>query len=266
MKALTTGRLRGFVVLVNTFLPIIVVVALILMIQSTASSLSYRGCATASRMAAAFADEKMQQAYLDAEGDAQRFAALEALSVTPAERLQDGSPWTPHSACLGKALHVVVGAELFGRAVESIEKQTKVVGSRVSGMKKNLTRRIPDARAWELDHVAKSGVGRALAGGVNDAIDQINKVPSAMRSWVVKLGNNVSDTVVWIFAPLSVVDYQRAATWVLVGGFLTDAAGMLGKFYWFFLALGIWLLASYALWVRCRVYAALALLRGGEAV
>ena len=261
MKSLTIQRVSGLVMLINTFLPIVVIVALILMARSTTGDMVREACATAGQIGSVLNDAAARNAYLAAKDDGQRAMqlALLASSLRDAALEEPGGGAAPE--CLEKNLATVLGEELFGKAVGGIKKQAKLVEMRMSGVKSNLRKRIPKAAPWTLEHVPAKGIARNLASGVNSAIDKVNGVPGSIRSGMVTLGDKVGDTIKWVFAPLSVVDFQRAAIWAVVAASLADAAKSLEKFYWLFAVLGIWLLFSYLIWAQRRFSMALSLLR-----
>ena len=261
MKSSTIQRVSGLVMLINTFLPIVVVVALILMARSTAGEMVRQACATAGQIGSVLNDAEARNAYLAANDDGERAMQLALLASSLRDTALEEPGGEAAPACLEKNLATVLGEELFGKTVGSIKEQAKQVQVRMSGVKSNLKKRIPEATPWTLEHVPVKGIARKLASGVNSVIDKVNGVPVSIRSGMVTLGDKVGDTIKWIFAPLSVADYQRAAAWTVLAGLLADAAKSLEKFYWFFAALAIWLLFSYLIWAQRRLSTALTLLR-----
>lgn len=69
MKLPTLRQVGGFVMIVNTFLPAIVVVTLGLMTWSTATTIKRNACATVRNVAQAMNDDKEMNLFVAARGD-----------------------------------------------------------------------------------------------------------------------------------------------------------------------------------------------------
>jgi hypothetical protein len=142
MKLPTLRQVSGFAMVVNTFLPAIVVVTLGLMIWSTVTTIKRNTCATINYVTLAMNDDNERKNYIAAGDDAKK-KALEDLVKRLNERpLPDNGscgPWQD----LRTRIKGILTNELYGETLKQIEYEMKVVDEKFQKAKTEVKRVIP---------------------------------------------------------------------------------------------------------------------------
>jgi hypothetical protein len=266
MKAPTLRQLSGFVMIVNTLLPAVVVVTLGLMIWSTAVAIKRNTCATVSYVVKAVNDEKASQRYVGASDEAKAKAVAELvkrlIEQAPPDEASCG-PW----ADLRARIAAILTDEIYGKAVERIEYEIKVVDGKLQKVKRDVQSVVPKIPPIKYSGIA--GVDQAI-WAANQLFQIVRTALGALGAALTELGRGLTDPFETagqnIYKEIEKVDYKRAVTWGLLNRFLSDTADLFAKFGWLFAILVLWLVLSYALWVYRRLAVGWALLRDRAAV
>lgn len=268
MKLPTVRQVSGFAMIVNTFLPAIVVVTLGLMIWSTVTTIMRNACATVRYVTLAMNDEKEMSNYVAARNDdRKRTSTLQVLVRRLNEQPLpgDGScgPWRD----LRTRISRIFTDELYGKTVDRIEYEMKVVDVKLAKVRTDVQRVIP-----RIPPIKPPGIP-----GVNEAISAVNGLFKIMHKALEGVGNGLTRLGRGVTEPFDTagenlskefqkVDYKRAVAWELLGRFGSDTADLFDKFWWFFVIFALWLVVSYALWVYRRLAVGWAMLCNREAV
>ncbi len=266
MKFPTLRQISGFAMIVNTFLPAIVVVTLGLMLWSTAKAIKRNTCATVSYVVQAVNDDKASARYVGASDEAKSQAVAALVKRLNEQALpDDGScgPWTD----LRARITAILTDEIYGKAVDRIEYEIKVVDGKFQKVRRDVQSVVP--RIPPIKFSGIPGVDQAI-WAANQLFRIIGTALASVGAALTELGRGVTepfDTAGQnLYKEFQKVDYKRAVTWGLVDRFLSDTAALFAKFGWFFVILVLWLLLSYALWVYRRLAVGWALLRDREVV
>lgn len=289
MRLPTLRQITGFAMIVNTFLPAIAVVALGLMIWSTATAIKRNTCATihhvtqamndgqerdryiaagdqASRKAQTIANAQERAAFLAAREEARGRALAEF-----AERLESEPPLAsgPCEAWdeMRMQMKRIVTHEIYGKTLERIESEIGVVEGKFKTVKSEVQKALPT-----IPPIKYSGIP-----GVDQAIWATNRLFRIVRDAFTIVGAALSkvgealtepfDTAgEHLYREYQTVDYKRAVTLEILDRYLSATAELFEKFAWFFVILAVWLILSYALWVYRRLTLGWALLCDREAV
>jgi hypothetical protein len=266
MKLPTLRQVSGFAMIVNTFLPAIVVVTLGLMIWSTVTTIKRNTCATINYVTLAMNDDNERKNYIAAGDDAKK-KALEDLVKRLNERpLPDNGscgPWQD----LRTRIKGILTNELYGETLKQIEYEMKVVDEKFQKAKTEVKRVIP-----KIPPIKPPGIP-----GIDEAISAVNQLFRIIHTALAGLGDALSnlghvltepfDTAgEHLYNEFQTVDYKRAVAWELLDRFWSDTVDLFDKFWWFFVILALWLVLSYALWVYRRLAVGWALLCNREAV
>lgn len=251
-------QVSGLVMIVNTFLPVIVVLTLGLMIWSTTSAIKRDACLTFDYMAQALADNEVRNKYAKATDDDARDVMLNDLI----KQLRENGP-AEDDPCQawGK-----VEANIK-QTVTDISDDIKAVGKGFGKMKTALAKAVPSIGSIKYSGVpivdqaiwAANQVIKVIRRAFNTVGSVLKAIGSHLASPLVKVQNDLTEE-------FQKVDYKRAAAWTLLGSFFSDTAKLFTKFAWFFVILAIWLVLSYVLWVYRRLAVGWALLRNRSAI
>jgi len=268
MKLPTLRQVSGFAMIVNTFLPAIVVVTLGLMTWSTVTAIKRNACATVNNVTQAMNDEKAINNYITAgNDDGKRASTLQVLVRRLNEQPLPGDascgPWRDLRARIKR----IFTDELYGKTVNSIETELKAVDAKLDKVRTDVQRAVPRIPPIKLPGIP----------GVDQAILAVNELFKIMRNALAGLGNALTQLGKSVTEPFDTadenlrkefqkVDYKRAVAWELVDRFWSDTADLLDKFWWFFVILTLWLVVSYALWVYRRLGVGWAMLCNRETV
>jgi hypothetical protein len=251
-------QVSGFVMIINTFLPVIVVVTLGLMIWSTASAIKRDACLTFDHMAQALADDKERSKYAKAADDDAREVMLNDLI----KRLRDNGP-SEDDPC--QAWDKV--KTNMKQTVTDIGDDIKAVGAGFGKMKTALGNVVPSIGLIKYSGIKL--VDKAI-WAANQIIEVIRNAFNTIGDGLKAIGSHLASPLVKVQKDLTVefqkVDYKRAAAWTLLGSFFSDSARLFTKFMWFFIILAIWLVLSYVLWVYRRLAVGWGLLRNRQAI
>lgn len=266
MKLPTLRQVSGFAMIVNTFLPAIVVVTLGLMIWSTVATIKRNACATVHYVTKAMNDDKEIKNYRKASDDVRR-KSLQAL----VGRLNE-QPLPKDASCrqwrdLRTRITDIFTDELYGETVIRIESEKKEIERKFNNVRTAINRVVPKIPTITPPEIP----------GVKEAILAVNQLFKIMRDALVglagalaKVGNGLTEPFETAGEKLGEefqkVDYKRAVAWALLDRFWSDTADLFDKFWWFFVVLALWLTLSYALWVYRRLAVGWALLCNREAV
>jgi len=264
MRLPTLRQLNGFVMIVNTLLPGLVILLLGAMLWSTAVSFKRNTCAVITHVAQATNDKAALDAYLDARSREDEKAQDAAVSRL-IEKLR-AEPQPANEACgvwdnLRDRIKALLLTEFFRETAEKIELEVQAVKTKVENAKEAAAKVVP-----KIPSVRYSGIKL-----VDHAIWAVNKVIKVIGKGVVALGEAlkaVGNALVDPFTTakdnlwqeLGRVDYKRAVTWGLLYAYASDTVDLFDKFGWLFVALVLWLVFSYALWVQRRFAVGWALL------
>jgi len=268
MKLPTLRQVSGFAMIVNTFLPAIVVVTLGLMTWSTVTAIKRNACATVNNVTQAMNDEKAINSYITAgNDDGKRASTLQVLVRRLNEQPLPGDascgPWRDLRARIKR----IFTDELYGKTVNSIETELKAVDAKLDKVRTDVQRAVPRIPPIKLPGIP----------GVDQAILAVNELFKIMRNALAGLGNALTQLGKSVTEPFDTadenlrkefqkVDYKRAVAWELVDRFWSDTADLFDKFWWFFVILTLWLVVSYALWVYRRLGVGWAMLCNRETV
>ena len=270
MKLPTLRQVSGFAMIVNTFLPAIVVVTLGLMIWSTVTTIKRSACATVGYVKQAMNDDKEKDIYLAAvkiSDDAGK-RALQGL----VERRLDARPLPADGSCtrwqdLRTSIKGIFTNELYGETVEQIELEKKRIAKSFETVRTEVKRAIPAITPIKSPKVP--GLNEFVAA-VNALFKIVQNALTGLRDALASLGKGVTEPFDTAGKNLQEefqkVDYKRAVALELVDRFWSDTVDLLDKFWWFFVILALWLVLSYALWVYRRLAVGWALLCNREAV
>jgi len=268
MKLPTLRQVSGFAMIVNTFLPAIVVVTLGLMTWSTVTAIKRNACATVNNVTQAMNDKKAINNYIAAgNDDGKRASTLQVLVRRLNEQPLPGDascgPWRDLRARIKR----IFTDELYGKTVNSIETELKAVDAKLDKVRTDVQRAVPRISPIKLPGIP----------GVDQAILAVNELFKIMRKALEGLGNALTQLGKSVTEPFDTadenlrkefqkVDYKRAVAWELVDRFWSDTADLVDKFWWFFVILTLWLVVSYALWVYRRLGVGWAMLCNRETV
>jgi hypothetical protein len=261
MKLPTLRQVSGLAMLINTFLPAIVVIALVAMTWSTASAIKRTGCATVSYARQAMNDDGARERYVAATRDADKDKVLDELVERLYQRASLGDAACDEWKELRAQLQNIFRHELYAKTVQRVEYEIRLVDGKLQRVRTDVRKvvpRLPPITAPEILGV------KEVVLAVNHLFFLTQKALASLGAALTRLGNGLAEPFDTagenIYAEMQKVDYKRAVALELLGRWSDDAAGLLEKFGWFFLVLALWLLFSYALWVRRRLSAAWALL------
>ena len=270
MKLPTLRQVSGFAMIVNTFLPAIVVVTLGLMIWSTVTTIQRSACATVSYVKQAMNDDKEKDIYLAAVrvSDAAGKRALQGL----VGRRVNARPLPEAGSCtqwqdLRAGIKGIFTNELYGETVDGIDREMKTVKEKFRKVRTDVQSVVPKIRPIQPPRVP----------GVDAVVIELNKLFNAIQKAFEGIGGALSKLGGGLTEPFETagkkldeefqkVDYKRAVALELVDRFGSDTVDLLDKFWWFFVVLSLWLVLSYALWVYRRLAVGWALLCNREAV
>jgi len=268
MKLPTLRQVSGFAMIVNTFLPAIVVVTLGLMTWSTVTAIKRNACVTVNNVTQAMNDKKAIDNYIaTGNDDGKRASTLQVLVRQLNEQPLPGDascgPWRDLRARIKR----IFTDELYGKTVNSIETELKAVDAKLDKVRTDVQRAVPRFPPIKLPGIP----------GVDQAILAVNELFKIMRKALEGLGNALTQLGKSVTEPFDTadenlrkefqkVDYKRAVAWELVDRFWSDTADLFDKFWWFFVILTLWLVVSYALWVYRRLGVGWAMLCNREAV
>jgi hypothetical protein len=287
MKLPTLRQISGFAMIVNTFLPAIVVVTLGLMVWSTAAAIKRNTCATIDLVAQAVNDEGERKKYVAAgmrasekaqaiadDGERARFLeasdreAKKALEEF-AERLRMRPPPAEGSCGMWQELRTrlkdVLTHDIYRKTAEGIKKEIADVDAKFDRVKDDVKKIVPN-----IPPIKYSGIP-----GVDQAIWAANQLFVAIREAFGMVGAALGHLGRGLTEPFESagknlheefrgLDYKRAVAWEILDRFVSDTAALFGKFGWFVVILALWLVLSYGLWVGRRLADAWALLRDRE--
>jgi len=268
MKLPTLRQVSGFAMIVNTFLPAIVVVTLGLMTWSTATAIKRNACATVNNVTQAMNDKKAISNYIAAgNDDGKRASTLQVLVTRLNEQPLPGDascgPWRDLRARIKR----IFTDELYGKTVNSIETELKAVDAKLDKVRTDVQRAVPRISPIKLPGIP--GVDQAILA-VNDLFKIMRKALEGLGNALTQLGKSITEPFDTADENLrkefQKVDYKRAVAWELVDRFWSDTADLFDKFWWFFVILTLWLVVSYALWVYRRLGVGWAMLCNRETV
>ncbi len=266
MKLPTLRQISGFAMLVNTFLPLIAVVTLGLMIWSTATAIKRNTCVTVSYVVQAVNDDRASARYVGASDEAKSkmvAALVERLNAQAPPEGGSCGPWEE----LRARITAILTDEIYGKAVDRIEYEIKVVDGKFQKVRRDVQSVVP--RIPPIKYSGIPGVDQAI-WAANQLFQTIRNALAGVGAALAELGRGLTepfDTAGQnVYKEIQKVDYKRAVTLGLLARFLSDTGDLFGKFGWFFVVLVLWLVLSYALWVYRRLAVGWALLRGREAV
>ncbi len=268
MKLLTLRQVSGFVMIVNTFLPAIVVLTLGLMVWSTAVSTRGDACATVGYFPQAFDNVGYQKKYLAAVNKDDRKKVLKEIA--------GGRPTAP--ADKDCSIGEIITDAVFADTVAGIEREVTAIGQKVDRVGAGLRNAIPKITPPEIPRIRPPGVPL-----LDDAVREINKLGTTVNKGFGALGAEVGKGLSIIgnavatafdglvnpekdrlYLEMQKIGYKRAVVGELWSGFSERTGNRFSKFFWFFGVLGIWLVLSYVLWVYRRLSVGWALLRNRE--
>jgi len=268
MKPPTLRQVSGFAMIVNTFLPAIVVVTLGLMTWSTVTAIKRNACATVNNVTQAMNDKKAINNYIAAgNDDGKRASTLQVLVRQLNEQPLPGDascgPWRDLRARIKR----IFTDELYGKTVNSIETELKAVDAKLDKVRTDVQRAVPRISPIKLPGIP--GVDQAILA-VNDLFKIMRKALEGLGNALTQLGKSITEPFDTADENLrkefQKVDYKRAVAWELVDRFWSDTADLFDKFWWFFVILTLWLVVSYALWVYRRLGVGWAMLCNRETV
>ena len=266
MKLPTLRQVSGFTMIVNTFLPAIVVVTLGLMIWSTVTTIKRNACATVSYVTRAMNDDKEIKNYFNAS-DAVRKKSLQVLvgRLNAQPLPEDGScrQWRD----LRTRIRGILQKELYEETVGRIDDEMKTVKEKFMKVRTDVQSVVPKIRPIQPPSIP----------GIYEFVSAVNGLFKIMQDALKGLGNALTKLGGGLTEPFDTagknldkefqkVDYKRAVAWELLDRFWSDTADLFNKFWWFFVILALWLVLSYALWVYRRLVVGWALLCNREAV
>jgi hypothetical protein len=265
MKLPTLSQVHGFTMIVNTLLPAIVVVTLGAMAWSTAAAMKRNACATVGHLSQAMNDRRGEARYVAARGQAKEAALAELLA-----RL-DRQPPPADGSCgawqeLRARVEAILTNEIYAETVARIEHELNEVDRKLQKAKNDVQRVVPRIEPIKLPGVP--GVDQAVAA-VNESLKVVRGALARVGAALSTLGQAISEPFDTAGRNLQEearrVDYKRAVAFGLVARFASDTVDSFAKFGWFFVALALWLVLSYALWAHRRLAEGWALLLGREA-
>lgn len=263
MKLPTLRQVSGLAMIVNTFLPAIVVVTLGLMIWSTVTTIERNACATVGYVNWALNDDKGYSNYKAAAGDAKN-ETLKALARRFNERpVSAGAPCKD----LRTSITRILENEFYGETVGRIQSEMRVIDRKFEKVKKDAQRVIPRFQPIKPPNIP----------GAYEVISAVNHVLEIMHTALRGLGDALSKLGGGLTEPFETagenlheefqkVSYKWAVASDVLSRFWSDSAELFNKFWWFFAILGLWLVLSYALWVHRRLAVGWALLCNRDAV
>jgi hypothetical protein len=270
MKLPTLRQVSGFAMIVNTFLPAVVVVTLGLMTWSTVTTIKRNACATVSYVKQAMNDDKEKDIYLAAVKVSDD-AGKRALQGLVGRRL-NARPLPEHGSCaqwqdLRASIKGIFANELYGETVHQIELEKVKIAKRFETVRTAAKRAIP--KITPITPPDFPGL-REFVSAVNALFKIVGEALTALGNALASVGQGVTEPFDTAGENLKKefqkVDYKRAVAWELLDRFWSDTADLFDKFWWFFVILTLWLVLSYALWVYRRLAVGWALLCNREAV
>ena len=266
MKLPTLRQVSGFAMIVNTFLPAIVVVTLGLMTWSTVAAIKHNACAAVSYLPRAMNDDREMRIYVGASGDARRSSLqgfVRRLHELPPPAGGPCGSWRD----LRARITGIVTDEIYGETVERIEHEVKEVERKYQRVRTEVQRAIPS-----IPPIKRPGIP-----GLDEAVSAVNQLFRIVRSALDDLGAALARLGRGVTEPIDTAgekvreefqkaDYKRAVAWELLDRFWSDTADLFDKFWWFFVLLALWLTSSYALWVHRRLAVGWTLMCNREAV
>ena len=268
MKLPTLRQVSGFAMIVNTFLPAIVVVTLGLMTWSTVTAIKRNACVTVNNVTQAMNDKKAINNYIaTGNDDGKRASSLQVLvrrlNEQPLPSDASCGPWRDLRARIKR----IFTDELYGKTVNSIETELKAVDAKLDKVRTDVQRAVPRFPPVKLPGIPV--VDQAILA-VNELFKIVRKALEGLGNALTQLGKSVTEPFDTADENLrkefQKVDYKRAVAWELVDRFWSDTADLFDKFWWFFVILTLWLVVSYALWVYRRLGVGWAMLCNREAV
>lgn len=269
MKLPTLRQVSGFAMIVNTFLPAIVVVTLGLMIWSTVTTIKRNACATVSYVKQAMNDDKDKDIYVRAVKVSDR-AGMDALKDLVGRRLKQ--PLPEDGTCtqwrdLRISIRGIFTNELYGETVHQIELEKERIAKRFETVRKEVQRAIPAITPIKPPNVP--GLNE-IVSAVNALFKIVQNALTGLRDALAGLGKGVTEPFDTAGKNLEKefekVDYKWDVAGEIVDRFWSDTTDLFDKFRWFFVILTLWLVSSYALWVYRRLAVGWALLCNREAV
>jgi hypothetical protein len=248
MKLLTPRQLSGLVMLGNTFLPVIVALSLGLMGWSTLATLRDEACL--------IVRDLNKDLPPRASIDPVSCSCLDSKGLEPVE--SGAKPCGPFAV-----MKHIVTVELYGKTMGMLRRE-------IGGMKKNaaaLANAVDQSVSLELDLPDSKGLKRTFQGRFNKYLAEPLAKP--VKTSVDAAANAVRKATYAVFQPqmdnmkkeLEDVAHKRNVVWARTKN-VYDM--QLKKFYWFFVALAMWLLLSYVLWGYHRLSEAWSLIHGRE--
>jgi hypothetical protein len=235
--------------LVNTFLPAIVIVTLGLMIWSTSTTLSDELCAI---------DDALDRVEIDKEKGYPK-PSVDAL-INDIERPSDSRGNNEPPCELFEAIDAVFYDQLVAQTRSALQTQFANLQIKIAALGKSV------GKSFSMRLEPPEGAGAAAKG----AIKQFNKRLAGPMAVPVKSGmNEVRKLTYAVFQPqteniareLRKADHKRQVVWKRME--VTYAAQMT-KFQWFFVALAAWLVLGYVFWIQRRLLIARRLLRDDD--
>jgi len=266
MKLPTLRQVSGFTMIVNTFLPAIVVVTLGLMIWSTVTTIKRNACATVHYVTRAMNDDKEIRNYRDASDDVRKKSLqvlVGRLNAQPLPEDESCRQWRD----LRARIRGILQKELYEETVERIDYEMKTVKEKFKKVRTDVQSVVPKIRPIQPPNIP----------GIYEFVSAVNGLFKIMRDALKGLGDALTKLGGGLTEPFETagkkldeefqkVDYKRAVAWELHDRFWSDTADLFDKFWWFFVILALWLVLSYALWVYRRLVVGWALLCNREAV
>ena len=275
MKRPTLGQVDGFVILVNTFLPALVVLTLGLMIESTLSSIHTNGCA-----AAAYIYGTFSQITVDKEGFPQppvdalyRKISKEPPPVRELMKRISRERSSPEQSCsLLSAIDYLVANSLYGDTVSAVRREMIGMATNIAALGKPINVSITSLALPPIKNPklfqkpaaeAIHGFNKHIAGPLTAVAEKgMNQVGNKARAVTYAVFQPYTNNIV---KELRKANHKRRLTWIWIQWFVGKIQPFFTRFVWLFGLLGGWLLLTYVLWARRRISVAWELMaNGGE--
>ena len=254
----TLRQLNGFVLIVNTLLPFLFVLAIYLMWVLSIQSFRVNTCSSlnhSARVITAIDKAKSSQALI------KHYEVESNQTVVPGGG----------DCKIEEEFNDLLVVRVYETVKNNVDKQVKAVGKKVDGVKNKVARavpKLPDIRIGRVPplKILKFDLSKALNSVIRfvNAIDNnVNRALSTLASVVTNAFTNIVDPErKRIYLEIEKTSYRQAVVLDTVRSMLSAILEAFEKFYWLLLVLVIWLPISYIFWAHHRLTLGWKMLQG----